>query len=106
MSAFITTYKKIHSKNGNKVFLSESVALQQTKKFCMKGLTILYFTNIKIQDSNLSRSDLDQSMDQSGPRHCDFDANFLEMAQKENCMGSIWRKEIKFGADCQVHRVT
>ena len=46
------------------------------------------------------------SRDRSGPRHCDFDANFSKMAQIENCIGPIWRIEIKFGADCQVHRVT
>ena len=30
---------------------------------------------------------------------------FSKMAQRENCMGSIWRIEFKFGTDCQVHRV-
>ena len=28
------------------------------------------------------------------------------MAQRENCMGLIWRKEIIFGTNCQVHRAT
>ena len=37
--------------------------------------------------------------------HYDFDA-FSKMAQRENCMGSIWHIEMKFGADCQVHSVT
>ena len=43
--------------------------------------------------------------DRSGPRLCDFGADFSKMAQRKNCMGSLWRIEIKFGADCQVHRV-
>ena len=31
---------------------------------------------------------------------------FRKWRKRENCMGSIWRIEIKFGADSQVHWVT
>ena len=55
-----------------------------------------------------NQEDLEEygSRDRSGPRPCDFDATFSKMAQIENWMGSIWRIEIKFNADCQVYGVT
>ena len=59
----------------------------------------------KVKVDNRQANKQTDSRDRSWPRHCAIGANFSKMAQRENCMGSIWRIIIKFGADCQVHRV-